>query len=196
MELSPTLIGIISILRPRYAYSFHVCTSGIKINCDNDIFWECAIWSNCSFSYDYPTIQSLTLVPDTVSLAPTTITSRFLTISANPSHLPELSAPPVPEDVWVSVPREYLRILCATQQPVDISVSGMVSGNLSYGTQSPQSVRLAPPVAVVVSEWLGMLGGPYVGIAVGLDIAFGIRTVSQGGYFSGPRQVLWVPHCG
>jgi hypothetical protein len=187
----------------------HICPTGIKINCDNETFLECSVPYGSikeAFSYDYPSAQSVFSVRNEISLSPLTATSRFLAIIANPSHLPELSAPSVSESVWIQVPREYLCDMFRmgnswSTVSVDLDGFSVTNGNVkfSYGQRLANSkayaTNIAPDMAMVVAEFLGALGSPMVEVAVGEDIAFGIRNyVDQGSYFTGPRYVLWIPH--
>ena len=208
MELGPAILSIISVLRPKYAYSMHICPTGIKINCDNEVFLECNIPYGTvkeTFSYDYPTAQSVFSVRNGISLGPLTATSRFLAIVANPSHLPELSVPFVSETVWTEVSREYLldAINCVSQTHVTISVEinrvRVANGNIEFlypcETKGQCEINIGPEMVIVLAEFLGALGSSMVEIAVGEDIAFGIRNcVDWGSYFRGPRYTIWIPH--
>lgn len=205
---------VLGVLRPRKEYSLHLGPRGLKVNCDNEIYYECELESQTQISYNYATVRKMVELSELLGVGALPqgglVHIGPMVLCAEVGDLDELEPPPEPNS-WVTVPTKYLHAaLVGAQGEVSLRVGPLRDGwgdtwgflltngdvrlRLPLGThQGGGCIALAREVAGVVCEYLGVLGTPMVSLVVAEGSAFGVRGRGEG-YLRGPMGTLWVPH--
>lgn len=206
MNLGFGLLRILSIFKPKNEYSFHLGPNGLKINCDNEIFFECTVSSGECINYNYSTMQKIFqisyILRESGILQDSMVTIGPINIYTEPSDLPEITSPPTNDKDWIVVPRNYLYSIMCYENTITLRIcpQGFIVTNGIMQMKIPISgilknstITITPNISKIISNYLEILESQWVSVLVSEINAFGIRPV-MGGYIYGPIGTLWVPH--